>query len=121
MDNLCIPYIRGLSENIEKALKDLEVKTVFKTNLTLRRHLTKVETPPDPVTTKGVVYRIPCECGSVYVGETGRTLKQRITEHKRAVKNVNSNIGIAVHVAKTKHQIRWDEAEVICREEQWTK
>ena len=121
MDKLYIPYIRGLSENVEKALKDLEVGTVFKTNLTLRRYLTKVKTPSDPVTTKGVVYRIPCECGRVYVGETGRTLKQRITEHKRAVKNVDSNNGMAVHVAKTKHQIRWDEAEVICREEQWTK
>ena len=53
--------------------------------------------------------------------KTGRTLKQRITEHKRAVKNVDSNNGIAVHVAKTKHRIRLDEAEVICREEWWTK
>ena len=121
MDKLYIPYIRGLSENVEKSLKDLEVRTVFKTNLTLRRHLTKVKTPSDPVPTKGVVYRIPHECGSMYVGETRRTLKQTITEHKRAVKNVDSNNGIAVHVAKTKRQIIWDEAEVICREEQWIK
>ena len=64
---------------------------------------------------------IPCECGRVYVGETGRTLKQRITEHKRAVKNADSNSGLAVHVAGTGHTIHWDEAEVVCREEQWTK
>ena len=54
MDKLCIPYIRGLSENVEKALKDLEVKTAFTTNLTLRSRLMKVKTPSDPVTTKGL-------------------------------------------------------------------
>ena len=80
MDKLCIPYINGLSENVEKALKDLEVRTVFKTNLTLRDHLTKVRTPSDPVTTKGVVYRIPCECGRVYVGETGENTKAKNNE-----------------------------------------
>ena len=55
------------------------------------------------------------------MGETGRTLKQRITEHKRAVKNADRNNGLAVHVASTKHKIRWGEAEVVLREEQWTK
>ena len=120
-DTLCLPYIRGLSENVEKAMKDLKIRTVFKTTLTLRRCLTKVKTPTDPTTTKGVVYKIPCECGRMYVGETGRTLKQRITEHKRAVKNADSNNGLAVHVAETEHEIRWNEAEVVCREEQWTK
>ena len=55
------------------------------------------------------------------MGETGRTLKQRVTEHKRAVKNADSSNGLAVHVTKTQHRIEWNEAEVICREEQWMK
>ena len=76
-DTLCLPYIHGLSENVEKAMKDLKIRTVFKTSLTLRRCLTKVKTPADPTTTKGVIYKIPCECGRVYVGETGGTLKRR--------------------------------------------
>ena len=58
---------------------------------------------------------MPCESGRVYVGETGRTLKQRITEHKQAVRNVDSNNGLTVYVARTKHKkLRWDEAEVVC-------
>jgi predicted GIY-YIG superfamily endonuclease len=28
------------------------------------------------------VYRIPCECGLVYIGETGRNLSVRLKEHK---------------------------------------
>ena len=28
------------------------------------------------------MYRIPCECGLVYIGETGRNLSKRPKEHK---------------------------------------
>ena len=37
------------------------------------------------------------------------------------VRNADSNNGLAVHVAETEHEISWNEAEVVCREEQWTK
>jgi predicted GIY-YIG superfamily endonuclease len=29
------------------------------------------------------VYRIPCECGKVYVGQTGRSIETRCKEHRR--------------------------------------
>ena len=29
----------------------------------------------------GIVYRILCECGKVYIGETGRPMQDRIKEH----------------------------------------
>lgn len=32
-----------------------------------------------------VVYRIPLKCGSVYVGQTGRCLNDRLREHKNNV------------------------------------
>ena len=51
-----------------------------------------------PINTKGVVYKIPCEYWRMYVGKTRRTLKQRVTEHKWAVKNADSNNGLTVHV-----------------------
>ena len=50
---------------------------------------------------KGVVYQIPCNsCDHVYTGESKRTLKVRMTEHRRAVKMGDPNNGIAVHVGK---------------------
>ena len=66
---------------------------------------------------KGVVYRIPCVCGAAYIGETGRNLKLRLSEHKRSVKNK----GLAVHVKLTNHKIMWDNAEVLTNEPNWTK
>ncbi|EFO98822.1 hypothetical protein CRE_11646, partial [Caenorhabditis remanei] len=33
---------------------------------------------------KGVIYRIDCDCGDFYIGETGRPLAERFNEHSRA-------------------------------------
>ncbi|PNF19831.1 hypothetical protein B7P43_G12503 [Cryptotermes secundus] len=29
------------------------------------------------------IYRIPCECGKVYIGQTGRSVDTRLKEHQR--------------------------------------
>ncbi|CAH3108182.1 unnamed protein product, partial [Pocillopora meandrina] len=40
----------------------------------------------DPAKQDGVVYRIPCECGKVDIGETGRPMQDRIKEHDRDIR-----------------------------------
>ena len=35
----------------------------------------------------GCVYQITCSCGSSYIGESGRALSARISEHQRALWN----------------------------------
>ena len=42
----------------------------------------------------------------MYVGETKRTLKVRLSEHRQAVKRGDPKNGIAVHVQKTNHCIQ---------------
>ena len=43
---------------------------------------------------KGVVYEVLCkDCPNVYIGETGRTLERRITEHKTAMKKNDPRMG----------------------------
>ena len=47
--------------------------------------LTRVKGPQKHMD-KGVVYQTPsAQCDEVYMGETGRSLKTRISEHKSAV------------------------------------
>ena len=43
-------------------------------------------------------YHACAECEYVYIGETGRTLEKRISEHKGAVKTHDEKNGIAVHM-----------------------
>ena len=62
----------------------------------------------------GVVYEVPChDCDHVYIGETGRTLKKRLTEHKQAVRRFDEKNGIAVHVHQHDHRIDWNSARVV--------
>ena len=69
---------------------------------------------PDPL---GVVYRIPCaDCSWSYVGESGRTLRERLTEHKRAVRGCSSSSEIARHVWEKGHQMDWEREVVLLRE-----
>ena len=52
----------------------------------------------------------------MYIGETGKTLTERLAEHRRAVRRMDNNNSLAVHVQRTTHRITWDKAEVIEQE-----
>ena len=78
------------------------------------------QAPPAPPGITRVLctqYRVNME----YIGETGRILSQWMSEHKRAVKNSDSNNAPRVHVKQSSHNIQWGEANVLAREGHWTK
>ena len=110
---LHIPYVHGLSEKIGKTCACLGVKAVFKPQSTLKQLLVKVKQKMPEEKKKEVVYQVPCkDCRKVYIGETKRTLKTRISEHKQAVKKGDEKNGIAVHAHTTNHSIDWEGAWV---------
>ena len=115
---LCTPYIRGLNEKIAKVCAPLGVKPVFRSKRTLKRELMQVKNRTPEQKQTGVVYEIPCkDCPELYVGETKRTLKVRLGEHRQAMKRGDLKNGIAVHVQKTNHCINWEGATVQRRAE----
>ena len=59
----------------------------------------------------GVVYEIPCQ-DCERVGETGRSLQKRMTEHKAAVRRGDRNNGITVHTWDEDHRIDWEGANI---------
>ena len=66
--------------------------------LTLGRLLTNVKDKDKPEDRQGAVYKIKCcDCQASYIGETGRNLSTRLTEHKRATRNGDVNNHIAEH------------------------
>ena len=59
------------------------------------------------------MYEVPCaDCECVYIGETGRTLEKRLSEHKGAVKRHDVKNGIAVHAWNEQHRVDWEAAKV---------
>ena len=89
---------------------------------TLRRYLFRVKPPTEFNMTKNCVYSIPCSCGKIYKGETGRPLKVRLEEHRKAiVRGEIEKSGMADHIWKENgnHLPLWDKVEIIDRVEHW--
>jgi predicted GIY-YIG superfamily endonuclease len=57
------------------------------------------------------IYRIPCECGEVYVGQTEQTIETRLKEHRRHVcLNQLEKSAVAEHWITTSQSINFDGA-----------
>jgi len=70
-----------------------------------------------PAKQDGVVYRIPCECGKVYIGETGRSMQERIKEHDRDIRLAGTQTSaVSEHANKTGHHPLWNEVKFIDRD-----
>ena len=96
-------------------LEKVNVRVRMKPHTTLRQMLIK----PKDITLNhyqiGVVYRVPCrDCPQVYIGQSGRTLKCRMKEHKPAVEQGNTNTSAVVeHVWNKDHIVDWEAVEVL--------
>ena len=62
----------------------------------------------------GVIYKIRCECGDFYIGETGRTLDTRLKEHKAACRQgAFERSAVAEHAWQPGHAIDWENVEIM--------
>ncbi len=62
----------------------------------------------------GVIYQFPCTgCNAKYVGETDKTLKTRMKQHKAVIRNSSMSYLTTVHSLDTGHQFAFDEAQII--------
>ncbi|XP_078370337.1 uncharacterized protein LOC144654108 [Oculina patagonica] len=117
-----LPYVKGLSEQLRRCLQQQGVRAVFKSETTLRSHLVRPKDAVDSTKQDGVVYRIPCECGKVYIGETGRPMQDRIKEHDRDIRLARTQTSaVAEHTNNTGHYPLWNEVKFIDRDQHWYK
>ena len=122
LTTVCLPYVKGLDERIQKICSPYDIRTVFTSGSTLRRYLFRVKPPTEFNWIKNSVYSISCSCGKIYKGETGRPLKVRREEHRNAVvRDEIEKSGMADHIWKEKgnHLPLWDKVEIIDRAEHW--
>ena len=106
---MTIPYIKGTSEIIARILQPYNIRVAHRPITTLRKLLTNVKYKNQP-NRQGAVYKIKfCDCQATYIGETGRNLNTKVTEHRRG--DINNNI--AEHHLQTDHRIDWDAATCV--------
>ena len=106
--------ITNKTETIARILQPYTIRVAHKPITTLRQLLTNVKDKDEPKDRQGAVCKIKrCDCQATYIGETGRNLNVRLTEHRRATRNGDLNNNIAEHHLQTNHRIDWDSAECV--------
>ena len=76
------PYIKGTSETILRILQPYNIRVAHKPTTTFRHSLTNVKDRDEPKNRQEAVYKIKCsDCQASSIGETGRNLNTRLTEH----------------------------------------
>lgn len=114
-----LPYIQGITDRIGKLLRRYQIKTVFKAHQKLGQTLVRVKDQLPPLQTAGV-YAVPCSCGRNYIGETGRTVEERLREHIRHFKHGNVQCSaVAQHAWETGHDFRFEDTKVLAKEDRW--
>ena len=109
-----IPYVAGMSEDIRCVCRKFNIRVVFKSGRTLRSMLTKVKDTLPLGKQSNVVYRIPCSCGQVYIGETKRRLETRLKGHRDACeRGMMEKSAVAEHAWEYHHPIHWEETTVL--------
>src|SRR5690606_4417443 len=77
---------------MSKLCKRLGIKLASCKSPTLGQQLIKRRPKTSIMDTKGGVYEIKCTtCDCVYIGQTGRSMSQRIAEHKMSCKKVQES------------------------------
>jgi predicted GIY-YIG superfamily endonuclease len=113
-----IPYYKGLSERIRKLSRNFGLEIVFRGTTKLRGLVASKAPLHLEHKTKGVVYAIPCNCGKIYVGQTGRPFwSTRIKEHQANIRmgRLEGNL-LAQHVWDHNHTVDFKRAIILLRE-----
>ncbi|XP_046404093.1 uncharacterized protein LOC124169501 [Ischnura elegans] len=109
-----LPFVSTVSCKIARILKRHDIKTYFRPPAKLRNQLVTAKDPCGLMTPG--VYQIPCECGQVYVGETGRTIATRMKEHQRHFRLGQPEKSAVAELSISRdHAIRWENTKVLCR------
>ena len=119
-----MPYEEGISENIARISKKLNVKLVHTKGKSLKNMFVRnITTSLEKQKQSGVVYRVTCgDCGSQYVGETGRSLETSMDEHRQDAEGEIEKISrLSEHLRQTMHKANFDDVEILNKESNFIK
>ena len=111
-----VPWIPILGPRLRKAMRRRGVRTIFTSGRNLSSLLCNHKSALPPNSFPGV-YRLTCGCGHVYIGETKKRIRSRISEHEKDVFHGRwSNSGASEHASTCRQDFNWEEAETLCVE-----
>jgi hypothetical protein len=128
-----IPYVKGLSEALDRVYRKYGIQSAMKPHMTLRKLLVHPKDKYELKDNSGVVYRIPCRgCDQAYIGETARKLGYRVEEHRKDVESKEdvrytrsqrkvsekeyNKSAITDHTTQENHVIDWNNIKIVAKE-----
>lgn len=114
-----LPFIKGVTDKIGGILRRASIKTYYKPHKKIQQLLRPVKCNI-PLEDAGI-YKIDCECGASYIGQTQRSVAVRIKEHIADVKHRRSlKSAVCEHMLdKPNHYLRFDQARILATEKRY--
>jgi len=111
-----IPWIPVIGPKLRKTLKKYGCSVIFSSGRNLKDMLCNHKTPL-PKNSGSGVYKLECECSSVYVGETKKQIRTRIKEHEHDVfKGKWKASGATEHAERCQQAFKWEDVTTIANE-----
>jgi len=105
-----LPYMKGVSERLQRAYRKHGISMYSKAGYTVRNAVVRPKDPLDNDEQCGVIYECGCDnCGDKYIGETGRSLGERMTEHGKSVMKCDESSALCQHQERTGHVVKVNE------------
>jgi hypothetical protein len=112
-----LPYIGTLFNRISRVLSRHNIKSVRLLPKKISGFLRRIKDNLG-LRTPGV-YRIPCECCKVYIGQTGRSVETRLKEHQRRIRlEYPDKSAVAEHSVDLGHPIQFHNTSILATETQ---
>ena len=114
-----LPYIKNIYKKLSAILKQYNIISIP----LVKKSLNSIIKLGKDVTKKwdrtNIVYKFTCKnCPAAYIGETKRTLKKRINEHRN---NKNEDSVVNMHQNSFNHQFDWEGAVILDNESNYKK
>lgn len=108
-----VNYTSKLSDKISNKINSLGCKTICVNKQNLGRMIVNNKDKIDKLEKSGV-YKIHCsDCEAVYIGQSGRSIKNRLKEHKKSIINNIKCTGMSTHCIENNHFIDLNNVELI--------
>nr|VZI44814.1 unnamed protein product [Spirometra erinaceieuropaei] len=109
-------YHKNVSEAMERITGEHGVGIAHRPTATMHDKIMRVKDRQEVGEQSGVVYQTPCRDGpSHYIGQTGRRLSSRITEHKRAVRRGDPLPQFVIHALEEGHEFNFLSTRIVAR------